>query len=184
MWIGSKVPPRIPVCTPPRIGGGWRHQPESTSDVGGNAPQTIMGVDIPAADPNREVNCRLAMGDTTGGDHLTASHLLAGAHQHHSEVGDRDLVPGHRLDRHGEHSGHRPGEGDPSRCRRPHPGTHRGFEVQPPMPGVFADRGEPRCHRAFHRRHETNCDYCEIEDHFLSPATVPGRGGGSQRADR
>ena len=77
MWIGSKVPPRMPVRTTPRIGRGWSHQPKGTGDVGGPATESGTGIDIAAPDPGRQMDPRHPMRGSGQSDDLTLADVLA-----------------------------------------------------------------------------------------------------------
>ena len=56
MWIGSKVPPKIPILTAPRIGRRGRHQTQSPRDVSGTTAQESNRIYVAATDPDRQVN--------------------------------------------------------------------------------------------------------------------------------
>ena len=169
MWIGSKVPPRMPVCTTPRIGGGWGDQPERPADVSGHTAKARARVDIPPTDADREMHTRRAVRASGGADDLTAGHVLPRAHAPLAEIGNRDLEARHRLDGDREHARHRSSKGDPTRCRSSHRDPHGSREVHAPMTAVLADWCEVGSDRAVDRSHETDREQRHLGKHLPSP---------------
>ena len=165
MWIGSKVPPRIPVRTVPRIGSRWGHQPESTGDVGVSTAHMGGGVDVCAVDPGRHVNTGNTVGSPRRSHGLAACHPGPARHLDGGEVGQRDFEPGHRLDGHRSHPGHRAREGDPARRGSGYGLIHDGGEVDAPVPGVLPCRGIPGDDGPVYRSRETNRRDSEDDQH-------------------
>jgi hypothetical protein len=168
MWIGSKVPPRMPVRTTPRIGRGRGHQPEGTSDIRGPTPETGLGVDITASNPRGQVHPRHPVWASGEADNSAPGHPLSGADGSTRQIRDGDLEPGDRLDGHRVHPCHRSGEGDQSRDRSPNRGSRWDGVVDPPMPLIGPNRFVSSDHRTIDRCHETNCRKGQVDQHLPS----------------
>src|SRR5690606_37054998 len=169
MWIGSNVPPRIPVRTPARIGHRGFQQPESPRDVGARTADVPGRIDVAAADPHRHVHTRSPVRGARAADRLTPGPLLAGGHEHPGQIRDGNLEAGRRLDGHGSHPGDGAGEGHHARCRRRDDGPHGCAVVDTPMARVLPHRCVPGNDRACDRWRETyGCD-CELNRQHLSP---------------
>lgn len=182
MWIGSNVPPKIPVRTSARIGRRRGDQTERPGDVGVPASQLASRVDVLAVDPGREMNPIDPVGRAGFADDLTSLHDVAGRHRDPGQVGDRHLESGHRLDGHRSHPGDRPGEGDSARGRSPGLRPDRDRIVDAPVTAERSHRGVLPHHRPIDRGHETDCSQHQPNQHLsLQPRTYrrwfgPARG--------
>lgn len=162
MWIGSKVPPRIPIRTVARIGSRRRHKPERPADIGLTTPQLANRIHVPPPDPGRQVHRLLPMGPAREANTLPASHHFATPHVDRSQIRDGHFEIGDGLDGHRSHAGHLPCKRDTTANRRSHFGMWHCSEIDTPMSAVLAHRGEPRSYRTAdrwaeaHRQHRKN----------------------------
>lgn len=139
MWIGSKVPPSIPVRTGPRIGPRWGHQAQRPCDVGHTTAHPSDRIDVHAPDPDREVDTWQAVRQTGDADQLPRADAGAGDHQYLFEIGERDLQTCGRLDGDRIHARHLTGERHGPGHRRHHRITNRGLIVDAPVPLIAAN---------------------------------------------
>jgi len=159
MWMGSKVPPRIPVRTGSRIGARRRHQAKRPGDVGVHAIEPRHRIHVCAAQPCGEVDSRPAVGTASPGDDLPPLHPLTLPGADLGKIRHRDLEAGNRLDGHRLHPRHRTGECDLPGSRGADGLADLGCEVDPPMARILPHRGVAGHDGTVHRRHETHrCD--------------------------
>ena len=174
MWIGSKVPPRIPVRTGPRIGPGRCHQPKRSADVGASTTHLTGWVDVPAIDPRGEMDPGHAVGAPGQPDDGAPGNPSALAGADLGQIREGDLEPRNRLDRDRSH----PGDGS-SKCHTPRSGgphliAHLCRVVDAPMAAVPSDRGIVGDHGPADWRAQTyGCDG-EDDEHLSLKSNVQG----------
>lgn len=139
MWIGSKVPPSIPVRTSTRIGPRWGHQAQCPCDVGHPAAHPAHRVDVNAPDPDREVDTWQAVCKAGGADRLPLADPGAREHKYLFQIRERDLHSGGRLDGDRIHAGHLTRERDGTRHRGCHRITERSVKVDAPVAPIPAN---------------------------------------------
>lgn len=156
MWIGSKVPPSIPVRTAPRI-GPWRcDQAERPGDVRRPTTRLRRRVDVASVDTQRQMDPWHPVRPPGVTDHIAPSHLPTTRHVHIRQIGDGDLQPRCRLYRHGPHPRHRARERHHAGGRRPDNASLGRGVIDSPMAPVLAN-GRVRGHdRAWDRRADTH----------------------------
>ncbi len=167
MCGGSKVPPRSPVRTWPRIGLPRWEEAQTPGDIGLAASDLGQGVDIHTPDPKRHVNSRLAVWSPGRGDPLAPLNHRALADFDGAQVGDRDLESGGRLDGDAPHAGDAPGEGHPSGGRSSDRLTDPGGVVDTPVPRILAEREEGYGHLPRHRGAEAHGRKDQDSEHLL-----------------
>ena len=89
----------------------------------GAAEEVWHRVDIAVADPHREVDCGVPVGETTRTKSLTSGHYLTRAYLDVLQIGNRRSQAVAVIDGDGEHPRHRAGEADRPRCCRKHRGA-------------------------------------------------------------
>jgi hypothetical protein len=108
------------------------------------------------------MNRRRAVGKSGKPDPLPSLHQFSGRNVDLTQIGDRDLQTGHRLNRHGLHPGYRTRKCDLPRSRGKDRVSVPGAKVDSPVAPVLADRSELSDYRLGDRRTDTDC-YCEQE---------------------
>lgn len=169
MWMGSKVPPRIPVRTGSRIGARRCHQAEGPGDIGSHTVEPRQRIHVSVGESGGEMNSRPAVGTARPGDELSPLHPLTPEDCYLGEIGHRDLEAGNRLDGHRLHPRYGTGKGDRPGRRGTDRLTYLGCEIDAPVARVLPHRGVTGHDRAVHRGHETHrCDSDNCEHTPLS----------------
>jgi hypothetical protein len=117
------------------------------------------------------MNGRGAVGKSGEPDPLPSHNMLAGSHVDPTQIGDRDLQTGHRLNGHGFHPGHRTCECDlPRRGCRDRVSVPGG-KVDSPVAPVLADGSVLSDHRPRDGWADTDC--CRKQKLEQGPTTLP-----------
>lgn len=161
MWIGSKVPPRIPIRTGSRIGLRRRDKTERPRNVGVGTPHLCHWIDVFTVDPGREMHRRMAMSYPAQSDRLTPFDPGATRHNDVTQIRNRRFESGHGFDGHRIHPRDRPGESHPTRRRRQGLGRKIRCEIGAPVPAKLSDRCITLNNRTVNRWADTYCGYQE-----------------------
>lgn len=105
------------------------------------AAQQGLWIDVGAADPGREVERGASPVPPREADHLTTGNTGATARERRGEKGVRGLQPA-VVDRDRAVPHHHPGEGDDPAVGGTHRRTDGDVEVDAPVTGKAAERGE------------------------------------------
>ena len=169
MWIGSNVPPRIPVRTGPRIGLRRSDQSQCPGDVGMATPKLAGWIHIFSVDSDRHMDTRNSVFETCCADSLTSFNIGPMQHVNCRQIRKRYLETGHRLDRQSPHPGDAAGKRNNARRWRDYHVSRLRTEVNAPMPCVLTQRGIRLANGTVHRGSQTNCRNCHGQEHSPPP---------------